>query len=324
MLVTQEAEEVEKQGGQLNKRMIAVLCALAVHVVGGAGALFYSMMSDTRHEPEIFAHVIAPQAEQKKQIEKKEVKKQAEQAVSQAAPPPIAQLLRANTSAMTSAPTLMAIPDSPIGLGEGNLAVGFGGRAGGGMGKGAVFFGTNVQGRLGVVFDVSGSMHEYVPIVVDEINAKFRTALVVCVNSSALSVAMGEPKVVPYLDGDSTNTLKPLLFTDVAKQMDRDLAGLPNCFFIHKDGNTLGHGVEYLISEGITNVFVFSDFHDAYNGAYIEKLTETAAKSKVKVHLQVLDELGIFNMGREPYLQGLAAKTGGVYAVGALLDRANR
>lgn len=321
MLVTQEVAEVEKKEVRLNKWLMTALVVLAVHVGLVVVTLLVSVIVSAQHEPEIIATVIAPVQEEKESIQKKEVKKQAEQAVAQVSAPPIAELLRANTTAMVTAPKMMTMPDTPIGLGEGNLSVGFS-KSGGSMGRGAVFFGAKVQGRLGVVFDVSGSMHEYVPLVVDEINAKFRTAMVVCVNSAVMKETSGDPQAVRYLDANNQNSRKPLLFTDVARKMDEDLAGLPNCYFIHTDDNTLGAGVEWLMNENVNNIFIFSDFQDSYDGKYIEALTANAVQGKAKIHLHVLDELGAFNMGREPYIQGLARKSGGVYAVGELLKRA--
>ncbi|MFT5465213.1 MAG: hypothetical protein ACI8UO_000300 [Verrucomicrobiales bacterium] len=323
MLVTTEAKEIEKKKGRMNKGMVALLAAFAIHLLVGGTALFVPLFSSQKHEPKIIAHVIAPPAEAKKSVEKEEVKKQAQKA-AQVSAPPIAQLLRANANAMVAAPKMMAVPDTPIGLGEGNLSVGFSSNGGSSMGRGAVFFGTKVQGKLGVVFDVSGSMHQYVPLVVEEINSKFRTAMVICVNSSAMKETTGDPQVVPYLDATPQTAAKPGLFTDDARKMDSDLAALPNCYFINKKDNTLGAGIEFLVGENVTNIFVFSDFQDSYDGKWIEGLTSKASGARAKVHLHLLKELASFYKTREPFLQGLSQKTGGVYAVGELLKRAGR
>lgn len=323
MLVTTEAKEIEKKKGRMNKTMVALLVAFAIHVLVGSGALLVPMFASLKQEPEIVAHVIAPSPEQKKSVEKEEVKKMAQQASQVAAPPPV-DMLRANANAVITAPKMMAMPDAPIGLGVGELNVGFSSSGGSSMGRGAVFFGAKVQGKLGVVFDVSGSMHEFVPLVVDEINAKFRTAMVVCVNSSVMKETSGNPEVVPYLDATPATASKPGLFTDDARKMDADLAALPNCYFIKKEDNTLGAGIEFLLKENVGNIFVFSDFQDSYDGEWIQALSTKASGARAKVHLQVLKEFASFYKAREPFLQNLSQRTGGVYAVGELLKRAGR
>ena len=316
MLVTQDASPTEREGPAT--RTIAIFITVGVHLLLIVFAAIYSLTANKDLNPKIIASVQGPPPEKQQKIEKRTVKKRAEQVATAA---PMTKMLRTDNLAKVAIPKMADLTDSPIGLGEGNLGVGFGRASTKNMGSGAMFFGQKVTGNLGVVFDVSGSMHEYVPVVVSEIQRNFRNAMVVCVNSSMMTFAMGDPAAVPYKDADGTNSRIPFLGSDVAKEMDRDLKSLPNCWFMDKNRNTLGHGIEYLMEQNIRTIFVFSDFHDTYHGQYIEQLTAEVKSESVQINLHVLAPLGGFNRGREPFLMELAKGSGGRYAVGELLSR---
>ena len=319
-----EVPEKDRRSGKKQfhwtPRVIAIVVTLALHLFAGIGMLFQVVRTKKEKKPEIVAQIIGPVEEEQKKSEKKSVKKQAQQVSASA--PPMTKLLRSNSIAMTAVPQMTELTTGPIGLGQGNLSLaGFGSTKSKSLGSGAMFFGSKVSGKLGVVFDVSGSMHPYVPVVCSEIKQKFRDSLVVCVNSSEFSHAQGKPTAVKYKDASESTVNMPYLMSDNAKKMHEDLLRLPNCWFSVHDQDTLGHGVEFLMDRGINTVFVFSDFQDLYHGYYIENLTARAQADGVKVNLQVLQDFPSYNRGRVPFLEALAKKSGGRYAVGELLDR---
>lgn len=312
------AEEVKAKGQGLQTRTIAILAAVGIHLMVALFLGIRTILPKIDKKPEIVAQIAPVSDVKEKKIKKQTVKKQAQQV--SAAAPPMTKMLRSASLAMTAVPEFKELDNMPIGLGQGNLGVGFGNSAR--MGKGAMFFGQKVAGNMGVVFDVSGSMHSYVPIVVDEIKRVFRTAHVVCVNSSIFEYVQGSPTAVRYRDADDSNSRLPFLGSAEAKKMHQDLQTLPNCWFIEKKSDSLGAGVQFLMDKNVKTVFVFSDFQDMLIGAYVEKLTAQARGKGTKVNLHVLDRLN--RSSYEPFLTKLAGQTGGLYAEGELLRRAGQ
>ncbi len=315
MLVTEEATPPPKG---LQTRTIAILATVGIHLLFALFLGIRTILPKIDKKPEIIAQIAPVSDTPEKKIQKQTVKKQAQQVA--AAAPPMTKMLRSSSFAMTAVPEFKELDNMPIGLGQGNLGVGFGNSAK--MGKGAMFFGQKVAGNMGVVFDVSGSMHSYVPIVVDEIKRVFRTANVVCVNSSIFEYVNETPNAVKYADADSSNARLPFLGSAEAKKMDQDLRTLPNCWFIDKGADSLGAGVEYLMDKNVKTIFVFSDFQDMLIGAYVEKLAAKARAKGAKVNLHVLDKLSRANY--EPFLRKLSNDSGGEFAEGELLRRAGQ
>jgi len=300
------------------RKVTAILVTVGIHMALGILATLSTVLPKPDDRPELVARIEAPEAEAARQVEKRTVKKQLDQVV--AAAPPMDRLLRSNQIALTAVPDMTRLTDTPVGLGQGNLGVGFGASQTRNLGRGAMFFGQQVTGNLGVVFDVSPSMHPYVSLVVDEIMKNFRNAMVICVNSANLIDETTPITAVPY-DGATNQTASiPYLGSEEARRMHEDLLTLPNCWYISKDVTSLGAAVQHLLTEGISTVFIFSDFADTIVPGYLESLGKRAAQEKSKINLQVLQEPRSY----EPALQELARQTGGRYAKGELLARAKR
>jgi hypothetical protein len=300
------------------RKLAAILVTVGIHLGLGILAALSTVLPRPEDKPELLARIEAPETDEVRQVEKRTVKKHVDQVV--AAAPPMNRLLRSNQIALTAVPDMTRLTDTPVGLGQGNLGVGFGAAQTRNLGRGAMFFGQQVTGNLGVVFDVSPSMHPYVSLVVDEIMRNFRNAMVICVNSANLIDETTPITAVPY-DGATNQTASvPYLGSEEARRMHEDLLTLPNCWYIAKDVTSLGAAVEHLIGEGIATVFVFSDFQDTVVPTYLEELERIASRAGAKVNLQVLQEPRSY----EPALQELARKTGGRYAKGELLARAGK
>lgn len=303
----------------MQRRTIAIIVTISLHLVVGLFLGIQSLAKRPPAKPQIIAEVLGPSEDQRPKIEKQSIQRQVQEVA--AAAPRMTEVLRTNAAAVTAIPKMTSLTDSPIGLGEGNLGVGFGRQKNAKLGSGAMFFGQQIRGRLGVVFDVSASMTEYIPIVVREIQKNFREATVICVNSSSLTFALGEAEVIPYRDANDKNVRMPYIKDAVSTKMHKDLLSLPNCWFIEKEKNSLSYAIEYLINDDIPVIFVFSDFHDSYNEQYLKKLTAVVQAKSVAVNLQVLAPLSDFRLSREPFLQELATAGKGRYVVGELLKR---
>jgi len=301
---------------RLHPRAIAIIVTVALHLLLALFAAIRSVLPAPEDRPELVAEMQAPEKERTKVLEKQEVQKRIEQTLAQA--PPMRRVVRTEALASMAIPEMTNLLEDPIGLGEGDLGVGFGNQRTTRMGRGAMFFGQRVTGRLGVVFDVSGSMHDFVPIVIDEINRAFRQATVVCCNPASLVPLRGKPEAVPYREADRSKCNLPSTFTEAGRAMNEDLMGLPNCWFLLRASSNLGGGIEYLFEDGATSIFVFSDFQDTIDPEYLETLVAEAQRRKVRINLQVLEKARY----QKQELQELCKRTGGTFAEGELLNRA--
>jgi len=322
MIIADKAVADKKEKSQVVT--YAIMITIGVHFVI-ALYLLVSHIADIKKqkETELVAKVLGPPVPQPATVQKQEIKKQTTH-IGTKSGAAMSRVLTSNATANTAIPMMTNVTDVPIGLGEGNLGVGFGQRVSADLGKGAVFFGQKVTGQMGVVFDVSASMQEYIPIVVREIQRNFRSATVVCVNSSALISCSRPPRVVAYKTATMEDVNLPYLDNDVGQAMNRDLGALPNCWYIRKDYTTLGEAMEYLLNEHIPTIFVFSDFRDTFVGSYAESLTIKAQAEKAQINLHVLNTLESGLSSREPFLKNMCATTKGRYAVGELLKRAGQ
>ena len=113
-----------------------------------------------------------------------------------------------------------------------------------------------------------------------------------------------------------------LIFVGVSRNAHFELLSLPNCWFIHRDYNSIGEGIQFLMDEQVTTIFVFSDFQDTINREYVDTLRARAKEDKYRITLHVLEE--VRDKNGEPSLQMLAKESRGLYAVGELLKRARR
>ncbi|MEM0967895.1 MAG: hypothetical protein AAF191_17315 [Verrucomicrobiota bacterium] len=296
---------------------MAVSVTVIAHLLIAGIAAIVAVSPYLRQEPEVTASLLAPETSKPKRVQREVLQQQIQETVSQA--PPMPEVVRAPTAATFAVPDMRDIlPQTPLGLGAGDLGSGFGAGQNRRMGSGAAFFGQKVSGRLGVVFDVSGSMVEYVPIVIKEIEAKFSDAMIVCADYAPIQMLMGEPEASEYSEHVKNNPR--LTLTPDGRVMNEALMQMADCWFLTRDYNSLGGGIEYLLKWGVDSVFVFSDFQDPIDPTYLKSLETKATGEKANITFHVLDKAPRYR--RE--LEQLCNRTGGRFYEGELLKRRSR
>lgn len=148
-----------KQPGKAGSKMVAILVAVAVHLIIALIALLVVILPSSKDEPEIVA-AMAPPSTKKREMQKKNVVKQTKKtSASSAAAAPIAQLMRASAMAKISMPNVTKTSKGPLGMGDADFGSGGFGSGGAGLGSGASFFGGSSTGnRFLFIIDHSGSM----------------------------------------------------------------------------------------------------------------------------------------------------------------------
>ena len=155
MLITETTAQ-EKNG---EKKLIAVIAAIAVHVALVILFIVITVAPALRDEPELVAKVVAAVDAEETKLQKQTVMKQVRKTRASAASP-IAKMMRANTAARLIAPKVNKVAAGPIGLGQGEFGAGFG-ESGAGLGSGVSFFGSRSTGRRFLfVLDHSASMNQ--------------------------------------------------------------------------------------------------------------------------------------------------------------------
>lgn len=317
-MVTAPEETPQPKPERVGPLTMAVAGTVLLHLLLAlfAAARFELPVAPAR--PELVAEAPGPDREQQTKLKKEQLHRQVDQVLAQA--PPMTQVVRSEALAPTAVPEMRELLPGPVGLGEADQGLGFGAGAFTNMGRGAVFFGQKVTGRMGVVFDVSLSMQEFLPLVIDEITRVFRQATVVCCSFAPLVPPDGKPEAVRYRDATPAACMLPSYTTQAARAMHDDLLGLPNCWFLRREFNHLGAGIEFLINEKVNTIFVFSDFQDTIIPEYVDELVDKARPGKVKIHIQVLEKVS----HHEQDLADLCKRTGGKLEEGELLRRAKR
>ncbi len=148
-----------KQRNKAGSKMVAIVVAVAVHLIIALIALLVVILPSSKDEPEIIA-AMAPASSKKREMQKKNVVKQTKKtSASSAAAAPIAQLMRASAMAKISMPNVTRTSKGPLGMGDADFGSGGFGSGGAGLGSGASFFGGSSTGnRFLFIIDHSGSM----------------------------------------------------------------------------------------------------------------------------------------------------------------------
>lgn len=292
ILPTHAIGEGELQTKPTGNRITSILVAVVVHVIIGLIAAILIVLPPSTDEPEIVANLIEP-PRPKMEMQKKQVVEQVRQSPSAAAvaAAPMAQLMQANAMAKISLPNVTKTSTGPLGMGETNLGLGGVGGVGGSLGEGASFFGMMTGGRLAVVFDVTASMFEANPVVVEEVNKNFSDSQVVCVFGGGFKRDSG--RLIPYKEN------KPVLAigeqhgdAKIRDAMNKALFSLKRCDSISFDGEdlkdhrqSLGIAIENLINQKSPpdTIFVFSDFVDGVDSVYMKEVRDLVTQKGTKV-----------------------------------------
>lgn len=169
-----------------------------------------------------------------------------------------------------------------------------------------MMFGQKIEGEvLGVILDVSGSMAEYLPMVIREVDKNFKNAPICYVNHGGMIGAttgtelygIVKEEVTPtwtLADGRKVNSPYWFLWGDLPrkapqKSVDR-LIGIfkdrPNMFIARGGKNLIGAAAEFLIDQKCDSLYVFSDWEDFVDNEYCETLGAKLGRAKVKTYVQ--------------------------------------
>ena len=169
-----------------------------------------------------------------------------------------------------------------------------------------MMFGQKIEGDvLGVILDVSGSMAEYLPMVIREVDKNFKNAPICYVNHGGMLGVTDvtdlypiiKEEVTPYWeqeDGRRYHSPYWFLWHDLPrkapqKSVDR-LIGIfkdrPNMFIARGGKNLIGAAAEFLIDQKCDSLYIFSDWEDFVDKEYCEALGQKLGRNKLRTYIQ--------------------------------------
>jgi hypothetical protein len=160
---------------------------------------------------------------------------------------------------------------------------------------------------LGVILDVSGSMAEYLPFVVKEIDRNFKNAPIVYVNHAGMVgtgkdtkvLGIVKDEVLPSWPREWKRGSSPywFLWGDLPRKaeqryVDRLIETFktrPNMFIAVGGANRVGAAAKFLSDQNVDGLYVFSDFADFVDSEFCDGLGRTLGRSKVRTYVQPVD-----------------------------------
>jgi hypothetical protein len=169
-----------------------------------------------------------------------------------------------------------------------------------------MMFGQPMEGNvLGVILDVSGSMAEYLPQVVREVDKNFKDAPVVYVRNMLVrreSSDEGEirlivpEEVIPTDPVYRTPTPFWFLWNDLPRKapqryVDRLIETFktrPNQFLSvgRWDNSRVNEAVQFLMEQKVDSIYIFSDFEDFVDEEVAAEIGQSLGRRKIKTYVQ--------------------------------------
>lgn len=168
-----------------------------------------------------------------------------------------------------------------------------------------MMFGQPMEGEvLGVILDVSGSMAEFLPAVVREVDKNFKDSPVVYVRNMLINkqnrdgeVRLIVPEeVVPIDPIYKTHTPYWFLWHDLPRKapqryVDRLIETFktrPNQFITvgNWDGSSTDAAIDFLMEQKIDSLYVFSDFEDFVDEDIAAELGQKLGRRKIRTYVQ--------------------------------------
>lgn len=169
-----------------------------------------------------------------------------------------------------------------------------------------MLFGQKIDGKvLGVIADVSGSMAEYLPKVLREVDKNFPKAPVVFVNHTRLrQLDIEGTDIWPIVAEDvvprreNRNTPYWFLWGDLPrkaeqKSVDRLIEIFktrPNSYLAVGGENRIGAGIEFLLAQKVDALYIFSDYEDFTDEEVAREYGKKLLRGKVKTYVQPAEE----------------------------------
>ena len=168
-----------------------------------------------------------------------------------------------------------------------------------------MMFGQPMEGEvLGVILDVSGSMAEFLPMVVREVDKNFKDSPVVYVRNMLLRNEKADAEVrliipeevIPYNQELKTRTPYWFLWHDLPRKapqryVDRLIETFktrPNQFLVTGQWNhsRVHSALDFLMEEEIDSLYIFSDFEDFVDEDIALTLGQKLGRRKIRTYLQ--------------------------------------
>ncbi|MEO0416707.1 MAG: hypothetical protein AAF226_17330, partial [Verrucomicrobiota bacterium] len=165
-----------------------------------------------------------------------------------------------------------------------------------------MMFGEKMEGEvLGVVLDVSGSMAEYLPHVIREVDRNFKNAPIVYVNNALIRGSRNESEIRPIVpeqviahDKDGIRTPYWFLWHDLPRKapqryVDRLIKTFkerPNSFLAVGGDNRVGSAIDFLVTQKIDTLYIFSDYEDFVDEEIAREIGQRLGRAKVKTYVQ--------------------------------------
>jgi len=225
------------------------------------------------------------------------------------------------------------VSEAAVGTGTGSAS---GAASGGGMGMGGLggtgfnpslnigltgsstskmMFGQAMEMKgevLGVILDVSGSIAEFLPVVVREVDKNFKNSPIVYVRNMLISGSNREgevrlivpEEVVPYDPKYKTHTPYWFLWHDLPRKapqryVDRLIETFktrPNQFLVTSgwEGASPTSAMNFLMEEKIDALYIFSDFEDFVDEDLAAELGQKLGRRKIRTYVQPVDKSSEF------------------------------
>lgn len=303
-----EAEEESRRRHQAaiaRDRVNSVIVTVLVHVGIAVGLLAVVQQIPRRVPPQIVASSSAetnePSMEQ--QVMKKNTLKSTSASDSSAAN--ILSVPSVSAISMTSLDSFTG-SDIPVETGmtfQPSMSMGMPSSS-----NSMMMFGQPMEGEtLGVVLDVSGSMAEWLPLVIREVDRNFKDAPIVYINNAKVEKTNNPVEIRPIVKeevvrtrADGTRSPFWFLWDDLPRKapqraVDRLIETFktrPNQFLAvgqkghWSGGDRLGEAMKFLAKENCDAVYVFSDFEDFIDEEVALEHGRALAQRKVRAYIQ--------------------------------------
>lgn len=186
-------------------------------------------------------------------------------------------------------------------------------------------FGEKIDGKtLGVILDVSGSMSEYLPKVIREIDRNFEKASIIFTNNLIFRQGIeSKTEIRPILtddvkprNEDGTHTPYWFLWYDLPKkaeqaavdQLIKIFKERPNCYLAVGGDNRVDKAMDHLRSLGVDSMYIFSDYEDWVDEEAAVEGARKLSKADIKVYVQPAQDRTEF---LEVFTRKIAMRTSG-------------
>ncbi len=168
-----------------------------------------------------------------------------------------------------------------------------------------MMFGEPIEGEvLGVILDVSGSMAEFLPMVIREVDKNYKNAPVVFINHAKLLGAADSTRIYPIVEKEvmphwpkeweKGNSPFWFLWHDLPRKapqrsVDRLIETFKtrqNMFIARGGNNRIAAAADFLAEQNCDSLYVFSDFEDFVDEDLAADLGQRLGRKKIKTYVQ--------------------------------------